>query len=160
MNWAHYRPKRLILQEDIFSLAIELFNHHTSSMTPDELREEVELAVVQFIKEKLASGEVTEERAEQISKRALDILQPGMSFEALYKAIASLDDAMPELSVVVIPYVRDYEENVTKQALDSVRDLISQGQYDAAAKLGAKAARSEVELEWSGSSDSDDEDDV
>jgi len=120
-------------------------------MSPDELREEVELAVVEFIKEKLESGEITEARAEQISQRALDILQPGMSFEQLYKAIASLDDTMPELSVIVLPYMHDYEENVTQGALNSVRELIKQGQYDAAAKLGAKAAKSEVELEWQGS---------
>jgi hypothetical protein len=120
-------------------------------MTPDDLREEVELAIVEFIKEKIETGEITEEHAEQISKRALDVLVPGMSFEELYKAIASLDDTMPELSVVVLPYVRDYEENVTQNALSSVRDLIAQGQFDAAAKLGAKAAKSEVELEWNGS---------
>jgi hypothetical protein len=119
-------------------------------MTPDELREDVELAVVEFIKERLESGEITEERAEQISKRTLDVLTPGMSFEELYKAIAALDDTMPELSIVVLPYVRDYEEHVTQGALTSVRELIAQGQYDAAAKLGAKAAKSEVELEWSG----------
>jgi len=120
-------------------------------MSPDELREEVELAVVEFIKEKLEGGEITEARAEQISQRALDVLQPGMGFEELYKAIASLDDTMPELSVVVLPYVRDYEANVTQGALSSVRELIKQGQYDAAAKLGAKAAKSDVELEWKGS---------
>jgi hypothetical protein len=120
-------------------------------MSPDELREDVELAIVEFIKERLETGEVTEERAEAISKRALDVLQPGMNFEQLYKAIASLDDTMPELSVVVLPYVRDYEQNVTQGALSSVRELIRQGQYDAAAKLGAKAAKSDVELEWRGS---------
>jgi len=123
-------------------------------MSPDELREDVELAIVDFIKERLDIGEITEERAEQISQRALDILRPGMGFEALYKAIASLDDTMPELSVVVLPYVRDYENNVTQGALSTVRELIRQGQYDAAAKLGAKAAKSEVELEWSGSAKS------
>jgi hypothetical protein len=86
-----------------------------------------------------------------MSKRALDVLQPGMRFEELYRAIASLDDTMPELSVVVLPYVREYEKNVTQGALSSVRELIAQGQFDAAAKLGAKAAKSDVEMEWSGS---------
>jgi len=119
-------------------------------MTPDELREDVELAVVEFIKEKLASGEMTEDRAQQISQRTLDVLTPGMGFEELYKAIAALDDTMPELSVVVLPYVRDYEANVTQGALSSVRELIAQGQYDAAARLGAKVAKSDVELGWQG----------
>jgi len=124
-------------------------------MTPDELREDVELAIVEFIKEKLKSGEMTGDRAEEISQRALDVLVPGVSFEELYRAIATLDDTMPELSVVVLPYVRDYEENVTRGALSSVRELIAQGQYDAAAKLGAKVAKSDVEPEWQGSSNTD-----
>lgn len=123
----------------------------TKCMSPDEMREEIELSIVEFIKAKLESGELTEARAQQISQKVLEILEPGMGFEQLYKAIASLDDTMSELAVVVLPYVRQYEDNVTSQALDSVRELIRQGQYDAAAKLGKKAASSDVELSWQGS---------
>lgn len=119
-------------------------------MSPDELREEIELNIVEFIKAKLESGEMTEVRGQQISQQVLVILQPGMSFEELYKAIARLDDTMSELSTVVLPYVRQYEESVTSQALDSVRELIKQGQYDAAVKLGKKVSSNDVELTWSG----------
>ena len=73
-----------------------------------------------------------------------------MSFEELYKAIAKLDDTMSELSTIVLPYIRQYDDTVTSQALDNVRELIRQGQYDAAVKLGKKAASNDVELEWSG----------
>ncbi len=124
-------------------------------MTPDELREQVELEIVEFLKAKLESGEMTEARSQQISEQVLKILQPGMSFEALYKAIAKLDDTMSELSTIVLPYVREYEKTITGQALDSVRELIKQGQYDAAAKLGKKAASSDVELTWEGSGKTD-----
>lgn len=120
-------------------------------MTPDQLREEVELKVVEFIKEKLESGEITDVRAQQISDCALKTLVPGMTLEEVYKAIAKLDDTISELSVIVLPYIRDYEKNVTGQALSSVRDLIAQGQYDAAAQLGKKAAKQDVELQWTGS---------
>ncbi|HUD19708.1 MAG TPA: hypothetical protein VMR81_04665 [Patescibacteria group bacterium] len=120
-------------------------------MSPDELREQVELEVVEFIKAKLATFEINETRAQQIANRVLDILKPGMSFEQLYKAIPSLDDTMPELAIIVLPHIRQYEENVTGQALSAVRDLIKQGQYDAAAKLGKKASTNDVELEWQGS---------
>jgi len=122
----------------------------TRCMTPDEMREDVELKIVEFLKEKLESGEITEVRAQQISVYALKTLRPGMSLEELYKAIAKLDDSASELSVIVLPYIEDYENNVTSQALNSVRELIKQGQYDAAVKLGKKAATSDVELEWSG----------
>jgi len=49
-------------------------------MSPDELREQVELEVVEFIKAKLATFEINETRAQQIANRVLDILKPGMSF--------------------------------------------------------------------------------
>jgi hypothetical protein len=121
-------------------------------MSPDDIREEIELQIVDLLKEKLATGEMTDSRAQQISERTLTILVPGMSFEKLYRAIGALDDTMTELSPVILPYIKEYEENVTGQALSSVRELIKQGQYDAAAKLGVKAAGSDVELQWSGSS--------
>jgi len=126
-------------------------------MTADELREEIELQIVELLKEKLETGEVTEERAAQISEKALTILQPSMSLEELYKAVPTLDDSMPELATVVLPFVRQYEENVTGQGLESVRELIKQGQYDAAAKLGKKVASTDVELTWTGAGKSSSE---
>ncbi len=120
-------------------------------MTPDELREQIELEVVEFLQSKIESGEFTEDRAKAIAARTLEVLQPGMSFEQLYKAIPQLDDTMPELAPIVLPHVRDYEKNVTSQALESVRDLIKQGQYDAAASLAKKASSRDVDLMWTGS---------
>jgi hypothetical protein len=119
-------------------------------MTADELREEIELSIVELLKEKLEVGEITEERAAQISDQVLTILVPGMTFDELYKAVPKLDDRMTELAPVVLPFVRDYEKNVTGQALENVRELIRQGQYDAAAKLGKKVAATDIELTWQG----------
>ena len=124
-------------------------------MTADELREEIELQIVELLKEKLEAGEITEERAAQISNQALTILVPGMTFDELYKAVPTLDDRRTELAPIVLPFVRDYEKNVTGQALESVRELIKQGQYDAAAKLGKKVASTDVELTWAGAGKSD-----
>jgi hypothetical protein len=120
-------------------------------MSPDDLREEIELKIVEFLKEKLESGEMTEDRAAQISGQVLAILSPGMSFEQFYKAVASLDDRNSELAPIVLPYLRDYETHVAGQGLENVRELIRQGQYDAAAKLGKKVASTNVELTWQGS---------
>jgi hypothetical protein len=125
-------------------------------MTADELREEVELSVVELLKEKIESGEITDDRAAQISSQVLTILEPGMSMESLYRAIPTLDDRMPELASVVLPYVREYEKNIAGQALENVRELIRQGQYDAAVKLGKKVAATDVELTWQGAGKPDD----
>lgn len=119
-------------------------------MTPDDLRQQIELAVVELIKAKLADGTMTEERAQDISQLVLDLLKPSMSFEELYKVIPKLDDSFQELAPIVLPYVRDYEERIVKQAQKGVQNLMRQGQYDAAATLAQQAVKQEVKLEWVG----------
>ncbi len=120
-------------------------------MTPDDLRQQIELKVVEMIKEKLSDETMTEERSQQISQMVLDTLQPGMSFEELYKAIPKLDDSLPELSPIIVPILKEYEINVTQQVKQNVENLIKQGQYDAAAKLAEKVIAQEVKVVWSGS---------
>lgn len=120
-------------------------------MSPDDLRQQIELQVVELIKAKLADGTLTEERAQAMSQMVLDLLKPGMSFEELYKAVPKLDDSFSELAPIVLPVVRDYEERIVKEAQKGVQNLISQGQYDSAAKLADKAIKQDVKLEWVGS---------
>ncbi|MBI5613723.1 hypothetical protein HY947_02255 [Candidatus Gottesmanbacteria bacterium] len=119
-------------------------------MSPDDLRQQVELAVVELIKKKLADGSMTEERSQMISQNVLDTLQPGMSFEELYRALPRLDDAFPELSPVIVPHLREYEDHITQQAAGTVRELIKQGQYDAAIKLSKNVVDQRVNLVWQG----------
>ncbi len=121
-------------------------------MSPDDIRQEIELKVVELIKARTAEGSMTEERSQAISQRVLDLLQPGMSLEELYRAISKLDDNAPELSPIVIPYLRDYETNVTQKAHEEIRRLMGAGQFDAAAKLGEKAIKQDVQLVWEGRS--------
>lgn len=120
-------------------------------MTPDDIRQQIELKIVELIKAKLADGTMGEERSQQISQMVLDALRPGMSWSELYRAIPKLDDAAPELSPVILPYLREYEERVAKSAEESVRQLIRQGQYDAAVGLVDRVIKQEVDLVWEGS---------
>lgn len=120
-------------------------------MSPDEIREDIELRIVELVKNLLDAGSITDERARQISQRALNVLTPGATLEELYRAIPKLDDAMSELAPVVLPFMREYEENVTKQAQSNVEELIRQGQYDAAVKLGQQAIDKNIDLIWKGS---------
>ena len=121
-------------------------------MTPDDIRQQIELQVVELIKARTAEENMTDERSQAISQRVLDLLQPGMSLEALYKAISKLDDNAPELSPIIIPYLRDYEINVTKKAQEEIQRMIKEGQFDAAAKLAEKAINQDVQLVWEGRS--------
>ena len=120
-------------------------------MTPDDIRQKLELRIVELIKASLADGTMKEERAQQISQVVLDTLRPGMTFEELYRAVPRLDDHCPELAPVVLPLLKDYEENVNKKAMEGVSELIHQGQYDAAAKLGKQAINQDIKLVWTGS---------
>lgn len=119
-------------------------------MTPDDLRQQIELKVVELIKARLEAGTITEERAQALSQIVLDTVKPGMSFEALYKAAAKLDDHAPELAPIVLPLMRQYEEAIVSQAQHTVSSLIRQGQYDAATTLAQKAIAQDIDLVWTG----------
>lgn len=123
-------------------------------MSPDEIRETIELKIVEHIKELLEAGTITEARATQLSQIALKTLIPGQTLEELYRAIPKLDDAATEFSPIIIPYMREYEENITNQAQQSVIELIKQGQYDAATKLSKQAISKTIDLMWQGSAKS------
>lgn len=123
----------------------------TGYMSPDDIRQQVELQVVELIKAKLADGSMTEERAQQASQIVLDTLKPGMSFEELYRAIAKLDDTVQELAPVVLPIMQQYEDKIVKPIGQNVSELIRQGQFDAASNLAKKAISQDVKLEWTGS---------
>jgi hypothetical protein len=119
-------------------------------MTPDGLRQQVEYQVLELIKQGMLSGAITEERAQILSQMVLETIRPGMNFEQLYRGIAKLDDNAPELSSVVLPFMREYETHVTQEATKNVQELIRQGQFDAASKLAKKVVDGNVKLVWQG----------
>ena len=120
-------------------------------MTPDDLRQQIELQVVELIKKKLADGSMTEERAQQASQVVLDTLKPGMSFEELYQAVGRLDDVVQELAPVVLPILKQYEQDIVKPIQKNVTELIMQGQYNAATRLAKQAIGQDIKMEWTGS---------
>ena len=120
-------------------------------MSPDDIRQEIELKVVELLKQKVEDGTMTEERSQHVAKIVLDTLRPGMSLVELYKAIPTLDDTCPELSPVIVPYLRVYEENITKKTQETISNMIKLGQYDAASSLAKKTINQDVELVMTGS---------
>lgn len=124
-------------------------------MSPDDIRQQIELAVVERIKLLLSDGKITEERAQQISQLVLNTLKPGMSLEDLYRGIPKLDDICQELSPVIVPYLRQYEEDVNQKAMGEMQRLIKVGEYDAAATLGKNVINQDIQLEWHGEGKAD-----
>jgi len=120
-------------------------------MSPDDIRERIEAQVVDVIKQKVENEEMTEERAQELAQRVLEILKPNMSLEDLYKALPMLDDNFSEVSPIIIPYLRDYEDGVTKKAAFQVRDLIKSGRYKEAQDLADRVIKQDVKLVWTGS---------
>lgn len=121
-------------------------------MTPEELRQDIELKVVEMIKEKLAAGSMTEKRSQEVAQHVLDVLKPGMSFDELYQAIFHLDDMYGELAPIVLPHIKTYEDTVMKQIQKGVQNLIREGKYDEAEQLATKAINGKLKLVWQGSS--------
>lgn len=117
-------------------------------MSAEELRQTIELKVVELIKTKLNDGTLTEERSQQLSQTVLDLLVPGMSLEELHRAIPKLDDNAPELAPVILPILREYEQNIVQEATPAIRNLIKQGQYGTAANLSHKVINRDVKLVW------------
>lgn len=112
-------------------------------MSPDDVRQEIELKVVELLKRLVEEGTMTEERSQQLAKLVLDILRPGMNWEELLKAIPKLDDTASELSPIILPYLRQYEEMVRNKATKQVSEYIRVGQYDAAIQLSKQVITQE-----------------
>ncbi len=135
--------RQCVRTRNFFPLFSELFPLYTVFMSPDDVRQEIELKVVELLKQKVEEGTMTEERSQQVAKLVLDVLQPGMSWEALLKAIPKLDDTASELSPVILPYLRHYEEMVRTKATRQVAEYIKVGQYDAAVQLSKQVIAQE-----------------
>ncbi len=112
-------------------------------MSPDDIRQEIELKVVELLKRLVEEGTMTEERSQQLAKLVLDVLRPGMNWEELLKAIPTLDDTASELSPIILPYLRHYENMVADKATKQVAELIRVGQYDAAIQLSKQVIAQE-----------------
>lgn len=121
-------------------------------MTPDDIREQIEADIVDLIKQKVEAEEMSEERAQTLAQLILERLKPGMTLEELYKALPHLDDNFSEISHVIVPYLRDYEDGVAKPAIESVQQLIKAGQYKEAQELADRVIKQDVKLVWTGSS--------
>ena len=132
----------------LFTHRIKLF--YTRNMTSDDVRKKLELAIVELLKDKVDREEMTPERQKEIAEYVLGVIQPGMSLEDLYRAIPKLDDRTPELSPVIVPFLREYEERVAQKAEEKMSELIRLGQFAAASSLAEKVIKQNVKLVYVG----------
>ena len=105
----------------VFTIQYSVFK----CMTPDDLRQQIELAVVELIKK---TRRRHHDRIEvRLSLKTCSIcLNQACRLKKLYRALPKLDDAFPE-SPLSSSSPTEYEDHITQQASSTVSELIKRG---------------------------------
>lgn len=104
----------------------------------EELRQFIEKKVLELIKNLAEQKGTTKEKVQSIAKRTIELIRPGMKLEELYQNAVKLDDNLSELAPIVVIVMREYEQKYEKKALDHVRQLIKNNQFDQAQDMVKK----------------------
>lgn len=107
-------------------------------MKAEELQKFIEKEVLNLIK-KLAEQEgMTKEKVQNVARRTLELIHPGMKLDELYRNAVKLDDNCSELAPIVVIVMREYEQKYEKKALEQVSLLIKSKQFDQAQDMVKK----------------------
>lgn len=104
----------------------------------DEFRKFIEIEVLKIIKDLAERGKTPKERIQEIARRTLELIKPGMTLEELYQNAVKLDDYHTELAPVVFAVMKQYEQKYEKRAIEQVSAFVRSGKYDEAQELVKK----------------------
>lgn len=104
----------------------------------EELRKFIEKEVLNLIKNLAEQQGMTKEKIQNIARRTIELIHPGMKLDELYRNAIKLDDNLSELAPIVVMVMREYEEKYEKKALEQVRLLIKSNQFDQAQDMVKK----------------------
>lgn len=104
----------------------------------EELQKFIEKEVLKLIKNLAEQEGTTKEKVQNIAKRTLELIHPGMKLDELYLNAVKLDDNCSELAPVVVMVMREYEQKYEKKALEQVTQLIKSKQFDQAQDMVKK----------------------
>ena len=110
----------------------------------EDFRKYIEVETLKIIKKLAEGGKTEKERIQEIARRTLELIQPGMSLEELYQSAVKLDDNFSELAPLVYVIMKQYEERYEKKALESVSSLIKDKQYDQAEEMVKKVLQFKI----------------
>lgn len=108
-----------------------------------KLREKVQSDIVNLITQKIKSGEMSQDRAQQIAAMVLEKVPENISREELLKVIPKLDDEFIELADVVVPIMTEYEKTIHKTIEEKVLKLVREKKF----KEAMIEARRGIEIE-------------
>jgi hypothetical protein len=104
----------------------------------EEFRKFIEVEVLKIIKKLAEGGKTPKERIQDIARRTLELIKPGMTLEELYNSAVKLDDYHPELAPVVFALMKQYEQEYEKRAIEQVSAFVRSGKYNEAQELVKK----------------------
>ena len=104
----------------------------------EELQKFIEKEVLKLIKNLAEKEGTTKEKVQNIAKRTLELIHPGMKLDELYLNAVKLDDNCSELAPIVVMVMREYEQKYEKKALEQVTQLIKSKQFDQAQDIVKK----------------------
>lgn len=111
----------------------------------EEFRKFIEVEVLKIIKNLAEEGKTTRERIQEIARRTLDLIKPGMTIDELYQNAVKLDDQHPELAPVVYAVMKEYEQKYEKKAIEQVSAFVKAGKYDEAQNLVKKVLQFKID---------------
>jgi len=101
-------------------------------MQAEELQQFIEKEVLKLIKNLAEQEGMTKEKVQNVARRTLEFIRPGMKLDELYQNAVKLDDNCSELAPIVVIVMREYEQKYEKKALDQVSQLIKNKQFEQA----------------------------
>lgn len=110
----------------------------------EELRELIEREVLKVIKQLSEIEGTTKEKIQEIARKTLELIRPGMKIDELYQNAVKLDDTCSELAPVVVILMREYEEKYAKKALTQVSQLVKDRQFDEAESVIKKVLQYKI----------------
>lgn len=110
----------------------------------EDFRKFIEVEVLKIIKKLAESGKTPKERIQELARRTLELIKPGMTIDQLYQAAVKLDDQHPELAPVVFAVIKEYEQKYEKRAIEQVSAFVRAGKYDEAEELVKKVLQFKI----------------
>ena len=111
----------------------------------EDFRKFIEVEVLKIIKNLAEKGKTPKERIQEIARRTLELIKPGMSLEELYQNAVKLDDFHPELAPVVFALMKQYEQKYERRAIEQVSAFVRSGKYEEAQELVKKVLQFKIQ---------------
>lgn len=110
-------------------------------MDPEQKRKQLEQNILDIIEEKLKKGQMDEQRAKAIARMVLEKLHPPLSLEQIYAIAPTLDDQFSELTMAILPIIKEHDDQLRTVVSAHAEKLIRMGNIDKAYEILRSATK-------------------